>query len=69
MPQNQWAKQVASSIPKVVVLKHNHREVGSCKIPLVHHRQEDSFQDLTLHQADLSVCTQKSALKKPKKLF
>ncbi|KAJ2947816.1 hypothetical protein O0L34_g9604 [Tuta absoluta] len=66
MPQNNWAKQVASSIPRAMVAKHNYREASSAKKPL-HSRQEDSFGDLSLHQADLSVCTQKSTFTIPRK--
>ncbi|XP_026318679.1 uncharacterized protein LOC113229339, partial [Hyposmocoma kahamanoa] len=67
LPQNQWAKQLVSSIPRATVIKHDHRE-GSLKKPLKHH-QEDSFADLSMHQADVSVCTQKCAFNKPKKLL
>ncbi|KAI5640511.1 hypothetical protein NE865_07056 [Phthorimaea operculella] len=66
MPQNNWAKQVASSIPRAMVARHNYREASSAKKPL-QSRQEDSFGDLSLHQADLSVCTQKSTFTMPRK--
>ncbi|XP_046964374.1 uncharacterized protein LOC124533217 [Vanessa cardui] len=64
LPESPWAKRVASSLPKPVIIKHDHREMNAMKKSLLSH-QEDSFADLTLHQADLSVCTQKSAVKKP----
>ncbi|XP_050348103.1 uncharacterized protein LOC126771953 [Nymphalis io] len=64
LPESPWAKRVASSLPKPVVIKHDHREMNAMKKSLLSH-QEDSFADLTLHQADLSVCTQKSAVNKP----
>ncbi|XP_026492724.2 uncharacterized protein LOC113398276 [Vanessa tameamea] len=64
LPESPWAKRVASSLPKPVIIKHDHREMNAVKKSLLSH-QEDSFADLTLHQADLSVCTQKSAVNKP----
>ncbi|CAH2102617.1 unnamed protein product [Euphydryas editha] len=63
LPQSPWAKKIASSLPKPVVIKHDHREVNSMKKSMLNH-QEDSFANLSLHQADLSVCTQKSAVTK-----
>ncbi|XP_072944307.1 uncharacterized protein sip2 isoform X2 [Epargyreus clarus] len=62
LPQSQWVQKFTSSLRKPVVLKHNHREIA--RKPLVS-QQEDSFADLTLHQAEVSVCTQKTAFHKP----
>lgn len=63
LPQSPQAKKMTSSLPKPVVIKHVHREVSSVKKPLISH-QEDSFDNLSLHQADVSVCTEKSAVSK-----
>ncbi|XP_045447999.1 uncharacterized protein LOC123656346 [Melitaea cinxia] len=63
LPQSPWAKKIASSLPKPIVITHDHREVTSVKKPVFNH-QEDSFANLSLHQADVSVCTQKSAVSK-----
>ncbi|KAL0851249.1 hypothetical protein ABMA28_007089 [Loxostege sticticalis] len=66
LPQSQWIKKITSSVPKPLIMKHDHRETNLAKRVLVT-RQEDSFADLSLRQADVSVCTQKSAFNKPKK--
>lgn len=60
LPQSNWAQKL-TSLPKPVVLKHDHRE--SVKKPLLS-QPEDSFANLTLHQAEVSVCTQKLAYNK-----
>ncbi|XP_038207907.1 uncharacterized protein LOC119829463 [Zerene cesonia] len=62
MPKSPWAEQVASSLPKSFVIKHDHRETNLIKKPVP--TFQDSFADLSLHQADVSVCTQKPAFKK-----
>ncbi|KAM3967573.1 uncharacterized protein ACR2FA_010931 [Aphomia sociella] len=66
LPQSQWAKKITSSLPKPSVMKHDHREISLAKRVLLS-RQEDSFGDLSLRQADVSVCTQKSAFNRIKK--
>ncbi|XP_011561016.3 uncharacterized protein LOC105391252 [Plutella xylostella] len=65
LPQSQWAKKIVSSLPRPLVIKHNHREHNFAKKVLLP-QQEDSFADLSLHQADVSVCIQKSAFFKSK---
>ncbi|XP_028156272.1 uncharacterized protein LOC114349879 [Ostrinia furnacalis] len=65
LPQSHWMKKITSSLPKPLIMKHDHRETNLIKRVLVS-RQEDSFADLSLRQADVSVCTQKSAFNKPK---
>ncbi|XP_026758856.2 uncharacterized protein LOC113518232 isoform X2 [Galleria mellonella] len=65
LPQCQWIKKITSSLPKPSVIKHDHREINPAKRLLLL-RQEDSFGDLSLKQADVSVCTQKSAFNRHK---
>lgn len=48
-----------------MVMKHDHREQNFAKKKLMS-QQEDSFADLSYHQAEVSVCTQKSAYKSKK---
>ncbi|KAF9421604.1 hypothetical protein HW555_002537 [Spodoptera exigua] len=67
MPQSQWAKKIMTSLPRPLVMKHDHRELNFAKKKLIS-QQEDSFADLSYHQAEVSVCTQKSAFK-PNKNF
>ncbi|KAJ8735507.1 hypothetical protein PYW07_007127 [Mythimna separata] len=59
LPQSHWVKKITTTLPRPLVMKHNHRElnVDKKKFP----QQEDSFADLSYHQAEVSVCTQKSA--------
>ncbi|GBP21984.1 hypothetical protein EVAR_18625_1 [Eumeta japonica] len=69
MPQSSRVKKLLSSLPRPVVMRHDHRENTTNTKTLC--RPEDSFGDLSLHQADLSVCIKKSAMSptplKPKK--
>lgn len=60
MPQSPWAKKLTKSFPKPTVMKHIHREKELLNRSL-QRKQEDSFGDLTLQQADVSVCTKKAA--------
>lgn len=62
LPQSQWAKKIMTSLPRPVVMKHNHREMNVAKRRLLSH-QEDSFADLPCQQAEVSICTQKTAFK------
>ncbi|XP_075971773.1 uncharacterized protein LOC142973696 [Anticarsia gemmatalis] len=64
LPQSQWAKKIMTSLPKPMVIKHNHRELNFAKRKLLP-QCEDSFANLSYHQAEVSVCTQKSAFKTP----
>ncbi|XP_068626854.1 uncharacterized protein tef isoform X2 [Battus philenor] len=57
-PESQWAKQLMTSLPKPIVTKHIHRENILTKKP-AESQSEESFANLTLHQAEVSVCTQK----------
>ncbi|CAG9796666.1 unnamed protein product [Diatraea saccharalis] len=66
LPETLFMKKITSSLPKPVILKHNHREMNYAK-RILGSKQEDSFADLSLRQADVSVCTKKSAFNKPKK--
>ncbi|CAG4950711.1 unnamed protein product [Parnassius apollo] len=66
LPENQWAKKLSSSLSKPIVIKHDHRENNVSK-KIKEPNSEDSFADLTLHQAEVSVCTQKSAFSTLKK--
>ncbi|XP_013191287.2 uncharacterized protein LOC106135508 [Amyelois transitella] len=66
LPKSQWAKEVTSSLPRPMVMKHDHREINLAKRMLLA-KQENSFADLSLRQADVSVCTQKTAFSRPKK--
>ncbi|KAI8438395.1 hypothetical protein MSG28_010937 [Choristoneura fumiferana] len=61
MPQSPWAKKLTKSFPKPTVMKHIHREKELLNNRSLQRRQEDSFGDLSLHQADISVCTKKAA--------
>lgn len=65
LPQSQWAKKIMTSLPRPLVMKHDHRELNYAKKKLMP-QQEDSFADLSYHQAEVSVCTQKSAFKSNK---
>lgn len=65
LPESQWANQLSSSLPKAIVIKHEHRQNNSVK-KSSKPQTEDSFANLTLHQADVSVCTQKTAYNKVK---
>ncbi|XP_063616767.1 uncharacterized protein LOC134789970 [Cydia splendana] len=60
MPQSQWAKKLTRSLPRPAVIKHTHREKDFFNKQLLQ-KPEDSFGDLSLHQADISVCTKKAA--------
>ncbi|XP_063548594.1 uncharacterized protein LOC134755886 [Cydia strobilella] len=60
MPQSQWAKKLTKSLPRPAVIKHTHREKNFFNKQLPKN-PEDSFGDLSLHQADVSVCTKKAA--------
>ncbi|XP_063357576.1 uncharacterized protein LOC134647238 [Cydia amplana] len=60
MPQSQWAKKLTKSLPRPAVIKHTHREKVFFNKQLLR-KPEDSFGDLSLHQADISVCTKKAA--------
>ncbi|XP_061708732.1 uncharacterized protein LOC133518950 isoform X2 [Cydia pomonella] len=60
MPQSQWAKKLTESLPRPAVIKHIHREKDFLNKQLLR-QPEDSFGDLSLHQADISVCTKKAA--------
>ncbi|XP_047024251.1 uncharacterized protein LOC124633156 [Helicoverpa zea] len=62
LPQCQWAKKIMSTLPRPTVMKHDHRELNLAKKKIMP-QQEDSFADLSYHQAEVSVCTQKSAFK------
>ncbi|XP_053612741.1 uncharacterized protein LOC128676581 [Plodia interpunctella] len=66
LPQSQWAKKITSSLPRPLVMKHDHREMNIAK-RIFMSKHEESFADLSLRQADVSVCTQKSAFCRPKK--
>uniref|UniRef100_A0A2A4JD45 Uncharacterized protein n=1 Tax=Heliothis virescens TaxID=7102 RepID=A0A2A4JD45_HELVI len=65
LPQCQWAKKIMSTLPRPTVMKHDHRELNFAKKKIIP-QQEDSFADLSYHQAEVSVCTQKSAFKTTK---
>ncbi|XP_047985336.1 uncharacterized protein LOC125225601 [Leguminivora glycinivorella] len=60
MPESQWAKKLTKSLPRPAVIKHTHREKDFFNKQLLK-KPEDSFGDLSLHQADISVCTKKAA--------
>lgn len=64
LPQCQWTKKM-TSVSRPLVMKHDHRELNFAKKKLLP-QQEDSFADLSYHQAEVSVCTQKSAFKTKK---
>ncbi|KAG6455203.1 hypothetical protein O3G_MSEX009108 [Manduca sexta] len=64
LPQSQWVKKMTSTLPKPVIMKHNHRQMDIAKRSLM---QEESFADLPYRQAEVSVCTQKTAFKLNKK--
>ncbi|KAJ8736418.1 hypothetical protein PYW08_007074 [Mythimna loreyi] len=59
LPQSHWVKKITTTLPRPLVMKHDHRELNLAKKKLP--QQEDSFADLSYHQAEVSVCTQKSA--------
>ncbi|XP_045497608.1 uncharacterized protein LOC123695704 [Colias croceus] len=61
MPKSPWAEKVATALPKAFVIKHDHREMNLISKPGP--TFQDSFADLSLHQAEVSVCTQKPAFK------
>ncbi|KAJ0182578.1 hypothetical protein K1T71_001947 [Dendrolimus kikuchii] len=50
--------QTLSSIPRPTIIKHTHREIGPKPMTT---NIEDSFANLSYHQAEISVCTQKLA--------
>ncbi|CAB3239904.1 unnamed protein product [Arctia plantaginis] len=62
LPQSQWAKKIMTSLPRPVVMKHDQREMNFAKRRLLS-QQEDSFADLPYQQAEVSICTQKTAFK------
>ncbi|CAG4979080.1 unnamed protein product [Parnassius apollo] len=66
LPGNQWAKKLSPSLSKPIVIKHDHRENNVSKT-IKEPNSEDSFSNLTLHQAEVSICTQKSAFSTLKK--
>ncbi|CAK1601935.1 unnamed protein product [Parnassius mnemosyne] len=66
LPESQWAKKLSSSLSKPIVIKHDHRENNVSK-KIKEPKSEDSFANLTLHQAEVSVCTQKTAFSNLKK--
>ncbi|XP_013179036.1 PREDICTED: uncharacterized protein LOC106126116 [Papilio xuthus] len=63
LPRCQWADKLTSSLPRAVVIRHVQRR----NITLTKKEEslaDNSFADLTLHQAKLSICTLESAYKK-----
>nr|XP_004930224.1 uncharacterized protein LOC101738759 isoform X2 [Bombyx mori] len=56
LPLSHWNKK-NTSLPRPVVMKHEHREVDLIKTS----QPEESFAGLPYHQAEVSVCTKKSA--------
>lgn len=66
LPQSHWVKKITSSFPRPTVMKHENREMNPIKKRLLSN-QEDSFANLTCHQADVSLCTQKTAFKSTNK--
>lgn len=65
LPENSWAKRVDASVLKTTVIRHVYREGFRKKA--ISDLQEDRFLDLPVHQADVSVCTEKNALNMLKK--
>lgn len=62
LPQSPWAKKLTPSLQRPLVVKHDHRELNFAKKKLLP-QQEESIADLSDHQAEVSVCIQKSAFK------
>ncbi|XP_041975726.1 uncharacterized protein LOC121730651 [Aricia agestis] len=60
MPKGEWTSKLTSSLKKPVVITHGQRVANNVAKNL-NKRQEDSFANLTLQQAEISVCTKKSA--------
>lgn len=65
LPQSQWVKSL-TSFPRPSVMKHERREKNPVMKRLLSN-QEESFDNLPCHQAEVSYCTEKTAFKSTNK--
>ncbi|KAL4702967.1 hypothetical protein ACJJTC_008745 [Scirpophaga incertulas] len=64
LPQSPQIKKLTSELAEPLIIKHDSRHVNLVEKPL-RMVQEHSYADLPFSQADVSVCTTKSAFHKP----